>query len=72
MVPDFVFDKNWREGNFQIPSNSGLRKELLEKLQIYPHYGITYMPENDAARAEISARIAALEAYNAALAKMKK
>lgn len=72
MVPDFVFDRNWREGNFHIPSNPGLRKELLEKLQVYPHYGITYMPENEAARAEIAARTAALEAYNATLAKMKR
>lgn len=72
MVPDFVFDKNWREGNFLIPSSPAIRKKLLEKLHDYPHHGITYMPENEATRAEIAARIAALEAYNVTLAKMKK
>ncbi|MFZ3043852.1 MAG: hypothetical protein WA058_01955 [Minisyncoccia bacterium] len=64
-VPKVIFDKTWRDGNFLIPKEIGVRVELLRTLTSHSHYGIMHRPEHKEARLEVEARVAALNAYNA-------
>ncbi|KKW19927.1 MAG: hypothetical protein UY63_C0004G0012 [Parcubacteria group bacterium GW2011_GWA2_51_10] len=63
-VPDYIFDKTWREGNFLIPENKEERVALRQRLDEYSHYGIMHLPENKEIRKVLLDRIAALEAYD--------
>lgn len=65
MVPEYIFSVAWLEGNFLIPSNKELRKELYRNLYTYSRYGVMFLPENNKVRMVLRARLAALEAYNA-------
>ncbi|HUY05509.1 MAG TPA: hypothetical protein VMV62_02210 [Candidatus Paceibacterota bacterium] len=72
MVPKYVFDEAWLEGNFLIPTNKVLRGELRKQLQRFVRHKVMLLPENKVVEAELSARIAAIKAYNALVSKTKK
>ena len=67
MVPGYILDKAWLEGNFIIPTSKELRIELYHRLLEYSGYGVLYLDNNAQLRKVLQARIAALEAYDAKL-----
>ncbi len=72
MVPAYIFSKEWREGNFLIPADKAFRIELRQKLELYSRIGIMFRSENAWVRTVLLARLAAIEAYDAVLAKAKR
>lgn len=71
-VPAHILGKEFLEANFLIPADEGVRSELRRKLETYSHVDIVFMPGNEKARAVLLAQIAAIDAYNATLAKIGK
>lgn len=71
-VPDYVFDKNWQETSFLIPSDEEIRAKLKQDLEYFSRYGVMLLPENQEARNVLLARVAAIDAYDAGLLKNKK
>lgn len=69
MVPEHILDKELLGANFTIPANKEIRDELRRKLEGYSHYGVMHLPENQKAKAVLSAQIAAIEAYDAEMFK---
>ena len=70
-VPPHIFDEAWREGNFVVPKEKGVRIELLSTLTQSSHYGVMYRSGHEGTHAELQARIAALTAYDETLARLK-
>ncbi len=64
MVPAYLLDKVWREGNFLIPADKGLRRELRQKLERALLDNEMYSSKHSESRAVLSARVAALYAYD--------
>ena len=72
MVPAYIFSKEWREGNFLIPADKAFRIALRQKLELYSRIGIMFKPGNEPVRTALLARLAAIEAYDSVLAKVKR
>ena len=72
MIPGHILDKTWLEGNFLIPADQGIRIELRQMLDVCSHTGVMYLDGGEKARTVVQARLAALEAYDTALAKGKR
>ncbi|GEM_PF-4800070 len=71
-VPSVFFSKEWREGNFPIQPDDLLRGEEQARLKKYVGAAIMFQPKHQGVRKLMLARLAAIEAYDAALGKTKK
>ncbi len=63
-VPEFIFSKDWADGNFLVPSSKELRVELRLQLIEFSGYCIMWLTENKKLRNLLVRRIHALEAYD--------
>ena len=72
MVPTYIFSKEWLEGNFLIPANKGFRIELRQRLEQYSRMGIMFMPGKEGVRTVLLARLAAIDAHDTVLSKVRK
>jgi hypothetical protein len=62
-VPNILSDA-WLKGNFLIPADDDIRRELLKVLEGNRHSGFMFLPGNENARTLLEARIEAIIAYN--------
>ncbi len=71
-VPSHIFLKEFLEGNFIIPRNDALRRELRERLWYWAHYGLVCArPDNRRVKETLEACIAALDAYGAKIPRLE-
>lgn len=66
-VPKYVFDKDWADRDFLIPSDKSIRIKLRQELNRYSRTEVMFLQENKDIARMVRARLAALEAYDKAL-----
>lgn len=63
-VPPYLFNKEWRDGNFMINSDPDIRAKIREDLALYANASVLYEPRHRQVQTELRARLAAFKAYN--------
>jgi len=66
-IPPHIFSKEWREGNFLMPTEQIIRAELRQKFFYYLHLGEMTFPEHRETKRILMARLAAIDALDAVL-----
>lgn len=59
----------WQSGNFCIPSDASIRRELRKRLFDFLHTGVSYLEKNKGARRSAEARLTAIDAFETSLMK---
>jgi hypothetical protein len=65
-VPKIIFEDTWLKGNFLIPADGRIRRELRKQLETYSRDGVMFIRGNEGVLSMLKARIAAIDAYGTA------